>query len=234
MVDATDAAGWRETWASGGPVGAGAGSVLEQGGWNYQLVEVPDVSLGCTPGQNWDLGLLRSRKLSSTSWQQFPGGNPIVYSSRAPDASGSPIMCNVEYPSLFEDPATGTTYLMHGRLSHDPAYDGVYVYRLEWDRNLLFNGDFWRADAHGWKPQAGTPAQLSVERRPDGSPDGTPYLSFNCGAAGCDGGPERLPGRCRSSRGARATSSRSAAASAPRRAAASSTRPCSSSTAPAT
>ncbi len=188
VVDASDAAGWRENWLPGGPVGAGAGSILEQAGWQYQLVEAPDMSLGCTPGQNWDLGLLRARRLSSTHWEQYPGGNPIVYSSGAPTPTGNPIECNVEYPSLFADPATGTTYLMHGRLSNDPAYDGIYVYRLEWNRSLLANGDFWRADADGWHPQAGTTTQLAVERRPDGSPDGTPYLSFNCGAPACDGG----------------------------------------------
>ena len=187
-LDVGDAARWRESWAQGGPVGAGAASVLEEDGWYYQLAEVPDVSLGCTPGQNWNLGLFRARTPASTKWEQYPLGNPIVYSSREPDASGTPIMCNVEYPGLFEDPATGTTYLMHGRLSEDRPNDGIYVYRLEWDRNLLANGDFWRADADGWEPRAGAPAQISVERDPDGSPDGTQYLSFNCGAPTCDAG----------------------------------------------
>jgi hypothetical protein len=188
VLDARDAAGWRESWAPGGPVGAGAASVLEDDGRYYQLAEVPDMSLGCTTGQNWNLGLFRAASLSSTEWEQYPGGNPIVYSSRKPDSTGSVTWCNVEYPGLFEDAATGTTYLMHGRISGDPANDGIYVYRLEWDRNLLFNGDFWRADAHGWKPREDAPAKLSVERDPDGSPDGTPYLSFNCGAPTCDAG----------------------------------------------
>lgn len=188
VLDAGDAAGWRESWASGGPVGAGAASILDADGWHYQLAEVPDMGLGCTAGQNWDLGLFRARRLGSTHWQQYPQGNPIVYSSRERDSTGGVTGCNVEYPGLFEDPATGTTYLMHGRISGDPAYDGIYVYRLEWNRSLLANGDFWRADADGWHPQAGTTTQLSVERRPDGSPDGTPYLSFNCGASACDGG----------------------------------------------
>lgn len=188
VLDARDAIGWRENWAPGGPVGAGAASILENDGRYYQLAEVPDMSLGCTRGQNWNLGLFRSASLSSTRWEQYPGGNPIVYSSRAPDATGEMTFCNVEYPGLFEDPATGTTYLMHGRISADPANDGIYVYRLEWDRNLLFNGDFWRADAHGWEPHPGTPVQLLVKRFPDESPDGTPYLSFNCGDPTCAAG----------------------------------------------
>jgi len=188
VVDAGDASGWREDWAAGGPVGPGAASILEQDGWQYQLAEVPDVSLGCRKGQNWDLGLLRARTPAATEWEQYPGGNPIVYSSRAPDPSGQPIECNVEYPGLFEDPTIGTTYLMHGRLSLDPAYDGIYVYRLEWNRNLLSNGDFWRADAQGWLRHTGSSTQLAAERFPDGSPDGTPYLAFNCGAPSCDAG----------------------------------------------
>jgi hypothetical protein len=188
-VDAGDAATWRESWHAGGPVGAGAASVLEDDGAYYQLVEVPDVDLACTPGQNWDLGLLRTRDLASTRWEQFPGGNPIVYSSRAPGDNGGaePIRCNVEYPVLFEDPRSGVTYLMHGRLSNDPGYDGIYVYRIEWDRNLLRNGSLWRADADGWRTLAGTTAQLSVERYPDSSPDGTPWLAVACGSDPCNG-----------------------------------------------
>jgi hypothetical protein len=171
-------------------VGAGAASVLEDGGWYYQLAEVPDMSLGCTVGQNWDLGLFRARTASSTDWEQYPGGNPVVYSSRAPDAGGSSPWCNVLYPGLFKDDATGTTYLMHGRMSPaDPAHDGIYVYRLEWDRNLLHNGDFQRGDVGGWEQHPGLPTQQAVERFPDNSPDGTPYLSIRCGTPSCDAGP---------------------------------------------
>jgi hypothetical protein len=188
VLDAGDAAGWRETWREGGPIGAGAGSVLEDDGWHYQLAEVPDTDLACTTGQNWNLGLFRTRTLSATTWEQLPAGNPLVYSSRAPEVNGEPPPCNVEYPRLFEDPATGVTYLMYGRLSADPAYDAIYVYRLEWDRSLLDNGDFTRADTDGWRPLAGTSAQLAAERLPNGSPDGTPYLSFSCGDGACAGG----------------------------------------------
>jgi hypothetical protein len=186
VVDARDAASWRESWRPGGPVGAGAGSILREGAWYYQLVEVPDVSLGCKPDQSWDLGLFRTQQLSSTAWAQFPGGNPVVYSAR--DGSGQAPACNVIYPGLFKDPVTGVTYLMYGRGSTDPADDGIYVYRLERNRNLLDNGSFWRADAAGWRALEGTSTQLSAERTPDGSPDGTPYLAFNCGAPACEAG----------------------------------------------
>jgi hypothetical protein len=188
VITAADAAGWREHWQAGGPVGPGAGRMAAQGGWYYMVAEVPDVSLGCRAGQNWDLGLFRARDPAATTWEQYPGGNPVVYSSQAPDSSGSSPHCNVEYPGLFSDPSTGRTYLLHGRISGDPAYDGIYVYRLEWDRNLLDNADLWRGDAQGWHPFAGTSTQIAVPRSPDGSPDGTPYLAFSCGAATCDGG----------------------------------------------
>jgi hypothetical protein len=161
--------------------------VLEQDGWYYQLAEMADVDLACTAGQTWDLGLFRTRELSGATWQQLPRGNPLVYSSRAPEGAASP-PCPVAYPGLFADPATGTTYVMFGRASPDPALDAISVYRLEWDRNLLANGDLARADAEGWKALAGTTAQLSVERDPDSSPDGSPFLALNCGAPVCDGG----------------------------------------------
>lgn len=183
-ITAADAQGWREQWAPGGPVGPGAGALLEQDGAFYQLVEVPDVNLICTKAQAWNLGLLRTRDLASTRWEQWPGGNPIAYSSRA-DIQGTDSACNVLYPGLFEDGAT--TYLMHGRVSSDPGYDGIYVYRLEWDRNRLENGDARTAAVAPWAPLPGTDAQLDAPRLPDRSPDGTPYLAFNCGAA-CEGG----------------------------------------------
>jgi hypothetical protein len=188
VIDASDATAWRESWRPGGPIGAGAAGLVEQDGWYYQVAEVADVSLSCRADQSWDLGLFRSRQPASTRWDQFPGGNPVVYSSRAPEAEGKSAPCNVQYPGLFTDPGTGTTYLMHGRASADPAYDAIYLYRLEWDRNRLGNGDFRRADALGWAPLPNTVTQLAVERDPDESPDGTPDLVFNCGGGSCDAG----------------------------------------------
>jgi hypothetical protein len=187
ILTAADAAGWRETWRAGGPIGAGAGSMLLEDGWYYQVGEFADVSLGCTRGQAWDLGLFRTRQLSSTSWEQYPAGNPLVYSSRAPGDAVESGPCNVQYPDLFRDPSTGVTYLMYGRRSGDPAFDGIYLYRLEWNRNLLGNADFWRADVNGWARTTGATTELAAERAPDKSPDGTPELAFGCGAT-CDGG----------------------------------------------
>jgi hypothetical protein len=186
VVGPADAEDWREDWHAGGPIGAGAARILEDDGAFYQLVEVPDLDLACTSDQNWDLGLLRTTELGSTRWEQFPGGNPIVYSSRQPEPDGKAAYCNVEYPGLFRD-AGGVTYLMHGRISSDPALDGIYVYRVAWDRNLLRNGSLWRANGDGWTPLSGSGVQMSVERTPDQSPDGTPWLAVACGAEGCNG-----------------------------------------------
>ena len=189
FLDERDADDFNESWADGRSIGAGAGGIVAEGGYFYALNEFPDMSLRCTDGQNWDLGLFRSASLASTTWAPFPGGNPIVYSSRAPDANGQPRGCNVLYPSLFRDPATGTWYLMHGRGSSDPAYNGIYVYRLVHDANLLVNGDFATADARGWT----LPPGAVVNRLPNGSPDGTQYLSFGCEANPCQSVSQDVP-----------------------------------------
>jgi hypothetical protein len=200
-ITAADAAGWREQWAPGGPIGPGAAGMIEDGGWYYQLAELPDKSLGCTPGQHWDLGLFRARTAASRHWDQLPATNPIVYSSEATGPSGESAACNVEYPGLFEDDATGRLYLSYGRISSDPNGDAIFVYRLEWNRNVLANGDFWRADAEAWHAWPGTSTQLAAQRLPDGSPDGTPWLAFNCGGTcGPDSGiyqDARVPSRVR-------------------------------------
>jgi hypothetical protein len=183
VLGPSDARGFREQWSDGGPVGAGAGSIVEERGYAYLLAEFPDRSLACTAGQSWDLGIFRSSRLASSTWEPYPLGNPIVYSSRRPQANGEAVPCNVTYPNLFEDPATGVRYMLYGRSSGDPAVDGLYLYRLVWQRNALTNGDFWPADAGGWTPVGGS--QLVVQRDPNASLDGTPFLELSCGAPQC-------------------------------------------------
>jgi hypothetical protein len=177
FLDAGDATGFREAWVGGQSIGAGAGTIVVEGDYRYALNEFADISLACTDGQRWDLGLFRSASTASTGWEPFPGGNPIVFSSLAPEANGKPPGCNVLYPSLFRDPATGTWYLMHGRGTSDPAHQGIYVYRLVADTSLLVNEDFAAGDARGWT----APPGAAVLRLPNGSPDGTPYLSLSGG-----------------------------------------------------
>jgi hypothetical protein len=185
ILDAGDATGFRETWASGGPVGAGAASIVAEGGFLYALAEFPDLSLKCTVGQNWDLGIFRSGTATSTTWEPLPQGNPIVWSSREAEQDGTAQWCNVLYPSLFRDPQSGSWYLMHGRGTPDPEYAAIYVYRLVRDESLLVNEDFARGDAQGWATPPGSALGLSVPRRPNRSPDGTPYLALGCGVAPC-------------------------------------------------
>jgi hypothetical protein len=181
ILDAADATGFNEQWAPGGPIGAGAGSVVREGRRLYAINEFADISLSCTAGQNWDLGMFRTDSTASVQWEPYPRGNPVVYSSRIPESNGQSSGCNVLYPTLFRDPATGNWYLMHGRATSDTAKAGIYIYRLEHDTNLLENGDFATGNALAW---AGAPegvTRVDVPRAPDGSPDGTPYLAFNCG-----------------------------------------------------
>jgi hypothetical protein len=183
ILDATDAVGFREQWAPGGPIGAGAGSIVREDDHLYAVNEFADVSLRCTEGQNWDLGFFRADSTASTAWEQIPAGNPIVASSRAPESNGRSLGCNVLYPTLFHDPATDSWYLMHGRGSTDPAFSGLYIYKLVPDTNLLKNGDFAAGNAWPWTRLPEGVTNVDVPRLPNQSPDGTPFLAFNCGPA---------------------------------------------------
>jgi hypothetical protein len=183
ILDASDATAFREQWAPGGPIGAGAGAIVREGDHLYALNEFADVSLRCTEGQNWDLGLFRAESTASARWEPLPAGNPIVASSRAPESNGRSLGCNVLYPTLFRDPATDSWYMMHGRGSTDPAFSGLYVYRLVRDSNLLENGDLAAGNAWPWSRLPDGATNVDVPRMPNGSPDGTPYLAFNCGPA---------------------------------------------------
>ena len=136
VLDRNDAANfnWRENWLSGATrVGAGAGSILFDNGYYYQIAEFPDVGLNCLENQHWDIGMFRSASLTNVNWDQYPGfgdpnhptGNPIIYSSTAIEGQGIP-PCNIQYMHLFKDPNTGITHLEFGRHSIDPNYDGMY------------------------------------------------------------------------------------------------------------
>lgn len=186
--DVYDAQGWRETWGTGGNIGFGAGSMIQEGGYYYDLTEAADLNLGCVEGQRWDLGLLRSTSLTNTSWAQVPRGNPIVYSSRAIEqdgyfgAAGNVLRCNVSYAHVFRDPVDGIVYMMFGRRSNDPDFDGFYLYRLEKTDNALTNGDFSTASEAPWL-RYGASTNAVVYRLPNLSPNGSEFLEFNCGGA---------------------------------------------------
>lgn len=188
VIDANDARNWRENWNAGGPIGAGAGSILWSNDHYYLLAEVPDLNLACTSGQNWNFGLFRSSSLDAIDWEQYPSGNPIVYSSREPENGVIP-PCNVQYPQLFSDQA-GNTYLKHYRASSRADSRGTYLYRLVPSHNVLVNGDLWMGQATGWTRLPASPANLTAYRWPNWSSDGGPFLATNCGtgSAPCSAG----------------------------------------------
>ena len=183
-----DAAGWRESWASGGTIGGGAARILEEGGLWYMLIESGDVSLGCIAGQNWDLGLLRAKSPSDVKWDQLPAGNPVAYSSKLPERDGKPLPCNPAYGNLFRDGKTSATWMHYTRETDDPKYAGMYFYRLEKSANLLKNADLWKCAVDDWTRFPVGPTNLVVYRFPNGATDGNCYLATNCGAASCVAG----------------------------------------------
>jgi len=86
-------------WAAGGCVGSGEGTITVSGDFMYQLIEAPDITLGCetTIGvQNWVLGLSRAPRgafLATGQWQQYavsPLVVPIVKSG-----------CYIQYHRIF-------------------------------------------------------------------------------------------------------------------------------------
>lgn len=151
-LSARDAIGWREIWNTlgcdpdGGSIGAGNASILAEGSHYYLLAELADLNLQARPGGRWDLGLFRARDAAAASWEPFPLGNPLVYSSETrevlarqcetPDGMTQVYWCddaspcqsecyltsrpaNSQYPQLFRD-TDGTVYMKHTR-EYSPA-----------------------------------------------------------------------------------------------------------------
>jgi hypothetical protein len=188
IADKNDASSWREGWQAGGPIGAGHGHILQEGGYYYALIEIADMNLGCTAGQNWDFGLFRSSSLASTTWQQFPLGNPVIYSSKQVETGSTSLPCNLQYAQIYKDTATGYFYLKYHRDSTDWNYRGSYFYRLVKTSNILLNADLWRSDNAYWGRIPASPTNIAVYRYPNLSPDGTPVLAANCGTSSCSVG----------------------------------------------
>jgi len=98
MFTGLDCNGWNISWATGGCIGGGEGSILISGDYYYELIEAPDISLICltTEGvQNWVLGLLRSPALSpSGQWEQKQ--NPTIVPWRK-------FGCALQYHRIFSD-----------------------------------------------------------------------------------------------------------------------------------
>ncbi len=186
ILDMNDAATWRENWVDGS-IGFGASSTIEENGYYYSLAEAADNNLLCRDGQNWDLGLFRSSSLSSTNWQQYPLGNPIVYSSKLAESGSTSLPCNVQYGQFFRG-GDSYIYMKYYRNTTAWNYRGTYFYRLVKSSNLLKNADLWMADTSYWNRAPSTTPNYAVYRYPNLSPDGTQVLASNCGTAACNVG----------------------------------------------
>ncbi|MFK4761499.1 sugar-binding protein [Microbacterium sp. ZW T5_45] len=180
--DRKDSDLWREDWKLGSSIGFGHGSIVEQDGYYYQITEAADTNLGCTVGQRWDTGIYRTDDLTSTAWEPLPQGNPILYSSLEPRSDGKIQPCQIQYPSMFEDPTTGVVYLTYGRLDDlDSNRNSVIWLKLDWKTNQLSNGDFWKASLDDFTMSSG--ATWAAERLMSITYDASPSLSVRPGSS---------------------------------------------------
>jgi hypothetical protein len=104
-----DCQAWNVQWNSAtGCIGGGYASSLITWQYTYTLIESADISLICTVGQNWVIGLARASTFTGSGhWDQL-AGNPLMDLR-----SGAP--CAIQYPTLFTD--SGQIYLSYWTLS---------------------------------------------------------------------------------------------------------------------
>jgi len=109
-----DCAGWHIAWsAASGCVGGGHASVLITPSYTYMLIESSDLSLACSAGQNWVIGLVRTPIRTSNvashyivetgRWQEF-AQNPLINAHNN-------YPCSIQYPRFFVD--RGNLYLSY-------------------------------------------------------------------------------------------------------------------------
>ncbi len=101
IFSSTDCNKWNISWAPGGCVGGGEGSIMRSGDYWYELIEAPDISLQCLTQegvQNWVLGFMRAPLLSYTSgeWDVFYIDPTIVPWEK--------YGCALQYHRIFSDP----------------------------------------------------------------------------------------------------------------------------------
>lgn len=107
IFSSVDCNPWNVTWATGGCVGGGEGDILISGDYMYELIEAPDISLGCdlTLGQqNWVIGLMRSPNFGiSGTWEEFPR-NPMIIPWHK-------VGCTIQYHRIFYDSSLGKSFV---------------------------------------------------------------------------------------------------------------------------
>lgn len=193
VLDLKDQLSWRETW-QGEPIGFGHAGGIKEGSKYYMVSEGADRDLACTLGQNWDIGIFRTNNLSLTNWEQYPLGNPIIYSSKSvwaqyngPNKTPTDEMqCGPAYTGLFRD-SDGSTFLYTTQRSPNEKYYGIYFWKLTADTNILKNADFWMCNESNWQRIHGSSQNTNyvTYRFMENSSDGNCYLATNCGGATC-------------------------------------------------
>ena len=186
-LDAGDAAGWREYWAPGGPVGRRRRErSSRRTAAYYQLVEVPDVEPRLHAGAELGPRAVPDRATSASTTLGAVSRAATRSSTRAasPTPTGDvdpPATSSIPACSRIRRRARPTSCT--AALSDDPAYDGIYVYRLEWDRNLLAQRRLLARRRRRLGAAAPAPrrscgrARARTSRR-----TGRRTSSFNCGA----------------------------------------------------
>ena len=136
IFDLYDAQSWDVDWLPGGTVGGGAAAYIKDGEYWYTLLESPDISLLCIQGQHWPFGLLRSKRLTATQWENWtlnplPELRPV-----GPSKTWSP---SWTYVTLFKD--DGITYMgiQNDWSTADSPGCAYRQYRLEWKEKMLGN-----------------------------------------------------------------------------------------------
>jgi hypothetical protein len=117
-----DCQAWNVQWNSAtGCIGGGFASSLITTLYTYMLIESADISLGCTAGQNWVIGLVRaSAFVGSGHWAQL-ATNPLMNLR-----NGAP--CAIQFAGLFTD--SGQIYLSYWTLGPAGAIDANTFFHI--------------------------------------------------------------------------------------------------------
>ena len=117
-----DCRAWKVPWnLETGCIGGGLASTLITPNYTYMFIEAADVSLTCTAGQHWVIGLVRGRELkASGEWQQWPG-NPLLKNENS-------LLCAVQYQSIFKD--AGSIYLSYWTLGRTGFHDADTYFKI--------------------------------------------------------------------------------------------------------
>jgi hypothetical protein len=127
-----DCRSWKVAWNKAtGCIGGGHASSLITPKYTYMLIESADVSLSCSAGQHWVVGLVRAPGfVGSGHWSQF-SGNPFMSADEGVAA------CAIQYQRLFED--QGSIYLSYWTLGKQGSNDAntktfFHIARLQSNR----------------------------------------------------------------------------------------------------